>query len=310
LSALLYEWNDLEAAADHSQRGIELGRRGGNVEVQLGGYRTLARLKQAQADAAAALDALQGAHRLARESDVPPLERSRNATCHVQVALAQGDLATATRWAEHVTQDADASPFYPLLGLIRARLLLARDEKADAAGQLAAWHETAARAGWQFGLVEVCALQALAASTSDEALVFLAEALTLAEPEGFVRTFVDKGEPMVALLREAAVRGVAPVYVAKLLTAFEGQAEDERRVPIPSRPSLAARPSPLVEPLSDRESEVLQLLVEGQTYREIAQALCISINTVKTHLRNVYGKLGVHNRREAVAQAKEFDLLP
>jgi len=310
LSALLYEWNDLEAAADHSQLGIELGRRGGNVEVQLGGYRTLARLKQAQGDAAAALEVLQEAHQLARESDVPPLERDRNAACHVRIALAQGDLAAATRWAEHVTHDADASPFYPLLGLTQARLLLAQDKKTEAAGQLAVWYETAARAGWQFGLVEVRVLQALAASTSDEALIFLAEALALADPEGFVRTFVDKGEPMAALLREAAARGIAPVYVAKLLAAFEGQAEGERRMPAPSRPALVPRPSSLVEPLTERELEVLQLLVEGQMYREIAQALCISINTVKTHLRNVYGKLGVHNRREAIVQAKELDLLP
>ncbi|MCK4473514.1 MAG: hypothetical protein KAW49_17170, partial [Anaerolineae bacterium] len=130
LSALLHEWSDLEAAADHIQRGVELGQRGGNVEVQIGGYRMLARVKQAQGDVPAALDALHKAHQLAREVDVPPLERARNAACHVQIALAQDDLATATRWAERITEDADASPFYPRLGLTQVRLLLAQNEKA------------------------------------------------------------------------------------------------------------------------------------------------------------------------------------
>jgi len=300
LGALLYEWNDLEAAADHLQRGIELGQRGGNVEVQIGGYRTLARLKQAQGDGSAALDALQEAHRLARDSDVSPLMRARDAACHVQIALTQDDLATAMRWAEQVTQDADASPFYPLLGLTQARLLLAQNEKAAATEQLAARHETAVRAGWQFGVIEVRALQALAAPTPTAALDFLADALTLAQQEGYVRTFVDKGEPMAALLREAASQGIAPDYVAKLLAAF--------KVPekVPPRP----RVQPLIEPLSDRELEVLRLLADGLTNQEIAHALCVSVNTVKTHLRNIYGKLGVHNRRETVAKAKELNLLP
>ncbi|MCK4315150.1 MAG: hypothetical protein KAX24_05205 [Anaerolineae bacterium] len=298
LSALLYEWNDLEAAADHLQRGIKLGQRSGNLEVQSGGYRTLARVKQAQGDAPAALDALQKAHQLAREVDLHPLERARNAACHVQIALAQHDLATAMRWAEQATEDADGSPFYPRLGLTQARLLLAQNEKAAAAEQLEGWYETALRQGWRYGTIEVRVLQALAAPTPSAALAFLADGLALAQPEGYVRTFVDKGEPMVALLREAAAQGVAPEYVRRLLAAFS-------RPPAPPRPPT----QPLIEPLSDRELEVLYLLVEGQTNQEIAQALRVSINTVKTHLRNIYGKLGVNNRREATAQAKKLGLV-
>ncbi len=296
LSALLYEWNDLEAAADHLEQGIELGQRGGNVEIQIGGYRTLARVKQAQSDAPAALDALQKAHQLAREVDVHPLERARNAACHVQVALAQDDLATATRWAEQVTQDADSSPFYPLLGLTQARLLLAQDEQAAAAEQLEALYEKAVQAGWQFGVVEVRALQALAAPTPDEALAFLADGLALAQPEDYVRTFVDKGESMAALLREAASRDMATEYVRKLLAAFP---HISPRLHIPT----------LIEPLSDRELDVLRLLADGQTNREIAQALCVSVNTVKTHLKNIYGKLGVSSRREAAVKAKKLGLV-
>ncbi len=304
LGALLYEWNDLEAAANHVQLGIELSQRTGNLEIQTGGYRTLARLKQAQGDASAALDALQKAHQLARHNDLPPLMRARNAACRVQIALAQGDLATATHWAEQVTEDADASPFYHLLGLTPARLLLAQNEKAAAAKQLEARYETALRAGWQFGAVEVRALQALAAPTPSAALALLTDALTLAEPEGYIRTFVDKGEPMTVLLQEAAAQGIAPAYVGKLLGAM-GVWEYGSIGEIPPHP----HPPTLVEPLSDRELDVLHLLAAGQTNQEIAQGLCVSVNTVKTHLKNIYGKLGVNNRREAIAQAKKLGLV-
>jgi LuxR family maltose regulon positive regulatory protein len=299
LSALLYEWNDLEAAAEHLERGIELGARSGNVDIQIGGYRILARLRQAQGDASAALDALHQAHRLAREKDVSPLMRARNAACHVQIALAQGDLAAAMHWAEQVTEEADGSPFCPLLGLTPVRLLLAQGERAAAAEQLEAWYEVAADAGWQFGVIEVQALQALAAPTPDQALTFLADALTLAESEGYVRTFVDKGQPMASLLRQAAARGTAPEYARRLLGAFSRPPAPPRRVE-----------QPLVEPLSDRELDVLHLLAEHKANQEIAQTLVISVNTVKTHLKNIYGKLGVRNRQAAVAKARELDLLP
>jgi LuxR family maltose regulon positive regulatory protein len=310
-SALLYEWNDLEAAADHLRRGIELTQRSGNLEVRTGGYRMLALLKQAQGDASAALAALQEAHQLARDHDVTPLVRARNAACHVQIALAQDDVATAMHWAEQVTEDADASLFYPFLRLTPVRLLLAQNEKAAAAEQLEALYETAVGAGWQFGVVEVRTLQALAAPTPAVALSFLADALALAQPEGYVRTFLDKGEPMAALLREAASQGITPDYVAKLLAAIDAEeqrgrgAEVQRLSPAPLHPSTPA----LVEPLSERELKVLRLLADGLTNQEIAQALYVSVNTVKTHLKTIYGKLGVHNRREAIAQAKKLGLV-
>jgi LuxR family maltose regulon positive regulatory protein len=305
LSALLYEWNDLEAAADHLQRGIELGQRSGNVEIQIGGYRTLARLKQAQGDASAALDALQEAHQLAHDRGVPPLMRARNAACHVQIALAQGDLGTAMHWAEQVTEDADASPFYPRVGLTPARLLLAQNEEADAAEELAGWYETAIRSGWQFGVVEVRVLQALAAPTPTAALVFLADALALAQPEGHIRAFVDKGEPMAVLLREAASQGIAPHYVAQLLAAFEAEPQERRR----PRKAPAPPAQPLIEPLSPRELEVLRLVAEGLSNREIADRLVISVGTVKTHVHNILGKLDVRGRTQAAARARELDLI-
>jgi LuxR family maltose regulon positive regulatory protein len=304
LGALLYEWNDLESAAAHMETGIEMSQRSGNTEVQIGGYRTLARLRQALGDASGAVSALQEAHRLVRERDVPVSDRARNAAGHVQIALAQCDLTAASGWAEQVRGDADACSFYPLLGLTPARLLLAQNRKEAAAEQLAAWHETAIQAGWQYGNIEVRALQALAASTQSEALVFLTDALALAEPEGYIRTFVDKGEPMAALLREAASQGIAPDYVAKLLAAFEA-APRERRRPEPP-PPLA---QPLIEPLSERELEVLRLVAAGLSNREIAEALYISVNTAKTHLQRIYAKLVVSSRTAAATKAQELNLL-
>jgi LuxR family maltose regulon positive regulatory protein len=205
----------------------------------------------------------------------------------------------AMRWADQVTEAADGSRFYPLLGLTPARLLLAQGERAAAAEQLEGWYDTAVDAGWQFGVIEVRALQTLAAPTVDEALTFLADALALAEPEGYVRTFLDKGERMAKLLREAADRDLAPEYTGRLLRAFS-------RAAAPPHPAT----QPLIEPLSDRELDVLHLLAEHNTNQEIAQTLVISVNTVKTHLKNVYGKLGVHTRQEAVAEARELNLLP
>ena len=236
---------------------------------------------------------------LARAADVSRLMRARNAALHAQIALAQGDLPLAWRWAERVTEDADGSRFYPLMGLTPARLLLAQGEKRAAAQRLEACREKAVDCGWRFGAIEARALQALAASTTEESLSFLQNALTAAEQEGYVRTFVDKGEPMGELLDKAVHRGLGGEYARKLLSAFR-------------RPPTLARleRQPLIEPLSERELEVVALLAEGLTYHEIAEALVISINTVKTHLKAVYGKLGVHDRREAVGKARELNLLP
>jgi LuxR family maltose regulon positive regulatory protein len=298
--ALLLEWNDLEAAADHVQRGIALGQHGGNVEIQISAYRTLAQLKQAQGDASAALNALQQAHQLASERGVPPLMRARNAARHVQLALAQDDLAAATHWAEQATDGADACPFYPLLGLVPARLLLAQNRKAAAAEQLAVQYEAAVHAGWQFGVLEVRALQALAAPTPAAALTFLADALRLAQPERHIRAFVDKGEPMAALLHEAASKGIARDYVAQLLAAF-GAARQERGCPEPPV-------QPLIEPLSERELQVLRLVAAGLSNPEVADTLYISVNTVKTHLQRIYGKLGTSSRTAAATKAQELDL--
>ncbi len=207
LGALLYEWNDLEAATHHLQIGIELSQRTGNQLILSDGYRTLPMVQLALGEPDAALSTLQKADQLAGSRQITPLTRIRNAACHVQLALAGKDLATARAWAEQVTEAADASSFYPRLKLTPARLLLAQNEKAAAAEKLQELYEIATQAGCGSGAIEVRALQALAATTPSDALHFLEDALKQAQAEGFIRTFVDKGEPMKALLERLKFRG-------------------------------------------------------------------------------------------------------
>ena len=133
----------------------------------------------------------------------------------------------------------------------------------------------------------------------------LERALSLAEQGGFIRIFVDEGPPMARLLYEALGRGMAPGYVRRLLAAFP-VAEPEQPEPTKSQVPEAE----LIEPLSERELEVLQLIAEGLTNPEIATRLFLALNTVKAHNRNIYGKLNVHSRTQAIARSQELGLLP
>ena len=136
-------------------------------------------------------------------------------------------------------------------------------------------------------------------------MIKLEKAITLAEPGCFMRVFVDEGQPMAHLLYEALSRGIAPDYVRRLLAAFpeaEPKKVDSSQMPAPE--------SELFEPLSEREIEVLQLIAEGLTNPEIAARLYLSLNTVKVHTRNIYGKLDAHNRTQAVARARALGILP
>jgi LuxR family maltose regulon positive regulatory protein len=150
-------------------------------------------------------------------------------------------------------------------------------------------------------------LQAVALYAHGEknnAMQLLGETLALAEPGGFIRIFIDEGSPMAELLSEAAVQGVMPAYVARLVGAFE--AEKQASASISHR---TPTPQPLIEPLSQRELEVLQLIADGLSNREIAARLFLAEVTVKGHNQRIFGKLQVQRRTEAVARARELGLL-
>jgi LuxR family maltose regulon positive regulatory protein len=301
LGRLCYEWNELDAAAEPLCQGLEWGRRSGRPELQVGGYATWAAIKLAQGEARAAQDALGQVDQLLEHADISAATRVHCLAFCILNALTQGDLPAASLAADSAPgpDAAESFPDYLFLMLAQARLLLAQGRREAAAERSAALHGLASQAGWQSTAIQARALQALAAPTPQGALAYLVEALTMAEPEGYVRTFVDLGEPMAALLQEAASQGIAPRYVGRLLAAFD-------------RPATAQPPAdqPLVDLLSDRELEILRLLAERLTYDEIARALYLSLNTVKTHVRNIYGKLGVNRRRAAAARARELGLIP
>jgi LuxR family maltose regulon positive regulatory protein len=310
LARLLYELNDLDTAADHLRQGIALNERG-SPEFQAGGHGTLALVEQARGNEVAAQEALQKAAQLLENPDISPATRLYNLVVHILVSLVRGDVETAAQVAEQAPAPEESGSFsdYLFLMLAQARLLLAQGQQEAAAGCLAALKGMASHAGWQSALVQARALQALTIPDADGALSTLAEALALAQPLGYVRTFVDAGEPMRALLERAAKRGVASAYVNKLIAAFKAEGQRSGGEKEPRVLSSPSKSFALPESLSDRELEVLRLLAGHHTNQEIAQAMCVSINTVKTHLKNVYGKLGVHNRKRAVTRAKELGLL-
>jgi LuxR family maltose regulon positive regulatory protein len=255
------------------------------------------------------------------------------AVIQARLQLMQGDLEAASRWVEgHGLTTADPEPLsylhevaYLTLGRILIALgknqggaLRAKDEVALLHPLKAALHlldrllPVAEAHGRMGSVIEMLNLRALALQAQEnlpEALAVLERALILAEPEGYVRIFLDEGEPMAELLgRLPAERGALQgqglkEYVHKLLTAFDQ--DTTKRVGLKDKKNL----QPLVEPLSERELEVLGLIAAGLTNQEIADDLVIALSTAKRHSINIYGKLGVSNRTQAVAKARQLNLL-
>jgi LuxR family maltose regulon positive regulatory protein len=307
MGEVLREWNELEGAEDLVRRGIaHCTDVAGLAEMALDGSLTLARILQARGDTDGALAVLQQAEAFGRDGHVAQsAERVAVARARLWLTATQGDVAAAWHWAtagEEVWR-ADENPGY--VGLLErltlARLHLIRGRRDEAAALLQ-WLLGRAEAGGLTGCVlEILALQARLFWQQDhvaQAMTALSRALALAEPQGYVRFFVDEGTPMVALLRQAQARGVAPAYVAALLTAC-GSAP---QAPSPAAPAL-------VEPLSTRERELLRLLAAGLSTPEIAAQLFITAGTVRNHLKSIYGKLAVHSRLQAVERARALGLL-
>jgi LuxR family maltose regulon positive regulatory protein len=200
-----------------------------------------------------------------------------------------------------------------------ARILLARyrSDRTDSAireaiGYLERLLQAAQEGGRMGSAIEILVLQALAHQMPGDisaALAPLERALTLAEPEGYFRIFLDEGASMEQLLREAAGRGILPDYAGKLLSAFEAEGQTSvasaGESPLPTPPAS----QPLIEPLSQRELEVLRLFKTDLSGPEIARELMIALSTVRTHTKSIYSKLNVNNRRAAVKRAEELNLI-
>jgi LuxR family maltose regulon positive regulatory protein len=284
LARIFYEWNDLDAAQQHAEQSVPLARQVENNDRFVVCEVFLARLKLAQGDAAGAAAVLAKAAQSVRHHNF--VHRMPEVTAaEVLTLLHQGNLAAAAHLAEEQE-----------LPIIQARVHLAKGDTTAALGVLERLRRQVEAKGWEDERLKVMVVQALALHAhgeKDEAAQLLGDALALAEPGGFIRIFVDEGTPMAQLLSAAAAQGVMPDYIGKLLAVFEA----EKRKYLP-------HPQPLIEPLSQRELEVLKLIAQGLSNREISERLFLALITVKGHNQRIFGKLQVQRRTEAVARAR------
>jgi LuxR family maltose regulon positive regulatory protein len=297
LGSLHYEWDELDEAASSLKQALDSSQRKGNLEFQVIATMLLARLRLAQVDEGAALQTLEQAVQLANDGDVPERTLARLTDQQMQFAIRTGNVDRAEHIASQLTEYVDCHPFYRFMGLTQARLLLAAGKHSQAAELLTEMAERAQDNGWGYGLVAARALQAIAARNSAKGLEYLQQALSLAQPQGYLRTFADIGEPLMPLLQETAQRALMPAYIGQIISAMKGSGP------------LVVGTAQLVEPLSVRELEVLRLLVAGLSNREIADKLVLSLGTVKSHIHNIYGKLEVNNRGQAIRRATELELV-
>jgi len=301
LARIFYEWNDLDAAQQHGRQSVHLARQYERVIDRFIVCEVfLARLKLAQGDVAGAAAILAQASQSARQQNfvyrIPEVAAAQVLVLLQQEPLLyQGNLAAAA----HLAQTHD-------LPISQARVHLAQGDTSAALTLLESWRGQMEAKGWEDERLKVMVLQAVAYHAhgeKDKAVQVLGNALTLAEPGGFIRTFVDEGIPMAQLLSEAAAHGMMPDYTGKLLAAFE--AEEQKNQDKPDLPPA----QPLFEPLSQRELEVLQLIAQGLSNHEISERLFLALSTVKGHNRNIFAKLQVQRRTEAIARARELGLL-
>jgi LuxR family maltose regulon positive regulatory protein len=307
MSELFRERNDLALATQHLLSSEELGERAGLAQNPYRWRVAMARVREAEGDLDAALELLDEAERL-YASDYYPNVRPIPAM-KARIWIAQGRLSQALGWARAhgVSVKDELSYVREFDHITLARLLLAGptrergDDPAREAPELLERLLRAAEAGRRTrSVIEILVLEALAHHMRGDVAAGLApleRALTLAEPEGYVRIFADEGPPMADLLGAAAKREIGPSYVRHLLAEF-GHAHD--RTPITQS---------LVEPLSERELDVLRLLATDLAGPEIARELVVSLSTVRSHTKAIYAKLGANNRRSAVTRAEELDLL-
>jgi LuxR family transcriptional regulator, maltose regulon positive regulatory protein len=319
IAEVLYERGELDAALDHATQGVALSRQLGWARQLAAGLAILAWIRQARGDRPGAMAAITEAGEVGPSPEVVDLFNPLPAL-RARLALAHGETADAARWVQQRGLAADDEPSYlrEREYLVLVRVLLAQQAPQRALGLLERLHALAAAQGRTGSVIEARALQALALSADgDQAstLGVLAEALTLGAPEGYLRVFVDEGPPMAALLhqlladrrqeRPAGARAVPRQHLARLVEAFE-----QAGLPVRAPAGRGVVVAGLVEPLTAREVEVLQLLAGGAPNRAIAEQLVVTPETVKKHLSHLFDKLGAANRTQAVARARELGLLP
>ena len=339
LGNLFREWNDLDQALHYLNAGIELIKSWSDLGA-VNGYITLARTRQALGDMRGVDEAMQAAHRAATHLDTIKLGGGIAAWRQARLWVWQGNINAAARWIEEkgyheaaivpdelLKQVADSpTPLVTASEYITlAKVLLAQQEPERAVAVIEPLIRACEEAGWNGTLIDALVVHTMAVRVlGDEpkAMSVLERVLTLAEPEGFLRVFVDEGKPMLSLIADFrsllhnrlstesnARKNRLLAYTTRLLSAFTVQpAVAGFDQPSSTSPQTTIKDS-LIEPLSDREIQVLRLLSAGLSSTEIAEKLIISANTVRSHMKNIYGKLNVHSRYQAVERARELKLL-
>jgi LuxR family maltose regulon positive regulatory protein len=311
MSLLHLEWNNLASAISYANEGVALAENWNQADTLCFSLICLSKALCAVGDMAGACATNQRAHQLA--TNISPWYVRGPACNGVWLNLVKGDIPSAAQCLAGI--DAAVMEKDKTGRCLKARtsLLYAQEQYAEVTQALVEAMGEIQDGGKLLLVMSLLPLQALALNAlgqEDEALDVLDRCLVLAEPEGYVRIFVDRGVPMLRLLKLAASRGIHTEYINQLLPAFAIPAAPREPIPpILPKPQSTYRSASLLEPLSERELQVLHLLDSPLTSEEIGRELYVSVNTVRTHIRNIYAKLGVKRRGDAVWRAKQLKLM-
>lgn len=310
--SLLYEWNRLEEAEQYLTEAIELGQRLAFGSALWSAYHTLGRIKLARGDQKGAESMMEQAQ-MYRLTYTVPLPVGLMDAEQAQASLALGQWEPAERWATELQSDRSPSPGFvrEVEDMILARLYLLQDQPEAALtllNRLRPGAETGERKGHLILILALTAVAQHARGDTQLAADTLYTALAIAEPEGYLRTFIDAGQPMAHLLYQTLESGILPHYVSRLLMLFPRDHEIKQPTPQADPINYRLTNEPLIEPLSARELEVLQWMASGASNEEIAQGLIIATATAKKHVSNIIRKFGVDNRTQAVARGRSLGL--
>ncbi len=320
LGELAREWNDLDAALEYFMQSAEMFAQFSDLGIPVA-YLSIARVKTAQGDRKSGQEYLEKARQNAQASKVTRLNDRLVAGMQARFWIANGALSLAEQWAREngllarsVSQiietaglNVAASEFIYSDYSTLARLFLAQNKPEAALQVIDPLLSIAETMGYMRRVIHCLVLKSLALQQMKEekrAVDGVGQALALAEPEGYQQVFLEEGEPMVRLLYQAVVCGYSPDHARKILAAFTSKSP---HAAFPGEEM--ASPESLLEPLSEREREVLALIAGGLSNREISMRLHISLSTVKGHTANIYGKLGVNSRTQALSEAARLGIL-
>jgi len=316
LGEVLAEKDELDSAIKLARKGVEITKQGSNIMILGFSYLNLLRVLCSIDDLTGAEDVVETVKILNSQTKVPAWLPGQVGIWQAKIWLKQGNINAASAWAmeqglidpEGIHIPNEYSYHSLFVYIISARILMAMGRFDDAIKLLKHLAKSANENVRISSLMEILILQSLAHESvgdSQQARTLMIEALNLAEPRGFFRIFIDERQPVARLLYETLEIGYASDYIQKLLSAFpvKESYQDHSEVAHAGQPDL-------IEPLSDREIEVLEMVAKGLTNKVIAERLYLSIHTIKTHTRNIYGKLGVNNRTQAVNKARSLGVLP